>query len=84
MVVVPQVSVKLNALTLSQVAELKRGDIIVADAEDTVVSGQILVDRKAMFSCELGKIDDRYSARVTGTIAGSVQSPTNDLQGSGR
>jgi flagellar motor switch protein FliM len=84
LVVAPEVKLRLPAMTMSEIAQLKRGDVISVNAGETDVRADVVIEGKTVLACDLGQIGNRYSARITGPAAAMAASRANVLERGGR
>ena len=83
LMVEPEIHLRLSGLTLSDIANLKRGDIVEVAPEAKGSVAHMAVQGNAVMACELGQIGARYSARVIGPISASPKPKTSDLNRGG-
>lgn len=69
LMVEPRIRLPLRQMPLSEVAKLKRGDVLVVASESSPSSAYLDVRGNPVLACELGQVGGRYSARVISRLA---------------
>lgn len=79
----PELRLRLAGMTLRDIKNLKRGDVLSMMPGTSSAMALLTVADKSILACELGQIAGRYSARIVGPEADSVNSRATILDRGG-